>query len=388
MQASKPARSAGFTRFDNIIGDASEALKLTASELNVIRGLLRYSWAGSLLIKATQAALRFVTRMSTRTIARVLASLEAKNFLRVAQRRDNVRLFDLSPLFEACQKLAPKNPFATREQIELTEDDRIRLDVLTRQNVYTPPEILSEPSCQIDQAGNPHTRKNAGPRGALKECKRVEKEYTNSPSTTDMSCRVIPFPSAQPKEIKMPAPKPRSMNEVLEQAQKDIAKNRVPKRIRKKRAAAAAETSTQREYRGGWTSAPKWYRDGLRRLLGRQPEQYTAKDLETVFVSAWLDAFPNTPPSKFSTKELKLAKNLLQDYGGKTARTLVEKVVADWADFSGRYNLNGAPSMSIIGSSFKKSFLKDIFEGATDNKNRRPQYNQTPSELDHLASMF
>jgi hypothetical protein len=101
----------------------------------------------------------------------------------------------------------------------------------------------------------------------------------------------------------------------------------------------------------------------LRSSIDRKdPGAYKPKDILTLFMNAWKERWPKAPSPSLTRKDLKLAKDLIEDYTAPAVAKVVVEVIMKWTFYSREFNLRGYPSIGMIFG-FRNSLFPLILNG-------------------------
>ena len=86
----------------------------------------------------------------------------------------------------------------------------------------------------------------------------------------------------------------------------------------------------------------------LRKHQARLPSQYSANDIELVFAQVWAMRWTKAAPPKFTLRDKRHAKDLIEQYGAAETAQVIREVITHWDKYRKAYNLNGHPSMRLF----------------------------------------
>lgn len=90
--------------------------------------------------------------------------------------------------------------------------------------------------------------------------------------------------------------------------------------------------------------------------------EYTAQDMAMVFQDAWNKLAMSARPKRWTARDFKHAKDLIEEQGPETTVKLIQYVLGNWPALVKRYGVRGYPQMSVIFG-FRGSWVPEAVDG-------------------------
>jgi len=106
----------------------------------------------------------------------------------------------------------------------------------------------------------------------------------------------------------------------------------------------------------------------LKKFSEKSASEYNANDMEIVMAQAWtLKGWRSAAP-KFTLRDRKHAKDLIEQHGPETVASVIEEAISKWEDVAPKMRLNNTyPSMSIIFG-YRNSIFPLLIDGELNMK--------------------
>jgi hypothetical protein len=120
----------------------------------------------------------------------------------------------------------------------------------------------------------------------------------------------------------------------------------------------------------------------LRQKMEEKEEaEYNVTDMRFVYEDLWTDKSWRTYPSKWTMKDKKLVRNLLDEQGGENTVRYFQYVVQGWEEIQQRYRIQGSPSVSVIWG-FRNSLLHEALNGPAKQSAPTLEYEESSDTKD------
>lgn len=117
------------------------------------------------------------------------------------------------------------------------------------------------------------------------------------------------------------------------------------------------------------------------RMEEKDETEYNVTDMRFVYEDLWAEKSWRTYPSRWTMKDKKLVRNLLDEQGGKNTVRYFQYVVQGWEEIQQRYRIQGAPSMSVIWG-FRNSLLHEALNNIKKPSSPTLEYEENDAAKD------
>lgn len=116
--------------------------------------------------------------------------------------------------------------------------------------------------------------------------------------------------------------------------------------------------------------------DRLReRMEEKRESEYNVTDMRFLYEDLWADKSWTTYPTRWTLKDKKLVRCLLDEQGGENTVRYFQYVVQRWEDIQQRYRIQGSPSVPVMWG-FRRSLLHEALEGVTEFRSHTLEYEE------------
>lgn len=279
-------------------------LGISMEEAMLILHVLDYAWCSTLPFPKVRTLCQY-TGKTDKTIRNYLRSLRIKGFLKTRNRGGRSNEYDFSPLFE-----------------------RLR-------SVSDIPEAKEEVA--------PH------PQAPLEDVPDV-----NESGLTDLTTQDLHTLPTQEKPI------PYNNNNEEEKITHDPLRGVLD----------TALLSSSRRAKGRKPANSRVNTQGykrLRKFLDKSPKNYNCNDMELVLAHAWKSRWDKVPPPRFTGRDRKHAKDLIEHYGAAETAKVINTIVVEWETYSAKFSLGGYPSMPLFWG-YRNSLFPLVLQGDSTGK--------------------
>lgn len=106
----------------------------------------------------------------------------------------------------------------------------------------------------------------------------------------------------------------------------------------------------------------------LQKFSEKSASEYNANDMEIVMAQAWKLKGWRTAPPKFTLRDRKHAKDLIEQHGAETVSNVIDEAIRRWEEIAPKMRLNNTyPSMSIIFG-YRNSIFPLLIDGDLNMK--------------------
>lgn len=346
----------GFVPVSRVFLQNYHRLSLSPEEAMLTIHILDYSWGGKVPFPKVATICKYMGR-SDKTVRKYIGNLRDLGLLETTNRKGRSNAYDFSPLFEKLKEFASAQDEEDKPNFSDMPKSVI-VDVLEEMSriAKANPIVDDGPEEEEPEEPTPQKRKSAEP-SAIDVS---SKAGTRKEDASDVTPRKVT--DKTPQEPTSPNRRIRSKNKTL----KDLSLDEI---LARNAALGESRPKTQ----AGISPSLRKQNRRLRKFLEKEPEQYNANDIELVFRGVWKEVWKKTPPSSFTMRDRKHAKDLLDTYGGKVVSEVIRSTFLNWERVKQEFGLKGHPSMPMFWG-WRNSIFPFIMEGGVESDPAKPKW--------------
>jgi hypothetical protein len=117
------------------------------------------------------------------------------------------------------------------------------------------------------------------------------------------------------------------------------------------------------------------------RMEDKDEAEYNVTDMRFVYEDLWSEKSWRTYPSRWTLKDKKLVRNLLDEQGGENTVRYFQYVVQGWEEIRERYRIQGSPSVAVIWG-FRSSLLHEALNGPVKQSSPTLEYEESDETVE------